>query len=76
MDDITLPPDYKPSAREKFMNPRQVEYFRRKLLASRVCDVARSLARYVPGPGELLPSPCTNRPSYSRSRSAAVKVCQ
>lgn len=33
MDDITLPPDYKPTAREKFMNPKQVEYFRRKLLA-------------------------------------------
>ena len=28
----TLPPDYLPSEDEEFMNPRQVEYFRRKLL--------------------------------------------
>lgn len=29
---ITLPPDYRPHDGEGFMNPRQVEYFRRKLL--------------------------------------------
>ena len=29
---ITLPPDYRPSEAEDFMNPMQVEYFRRKLL--------------------------------------------
>ncbi len=29
---ITLPPDYRPSADEEFMNPVQVEYFRLKLL--------------------------------------------
>lgn len=29
---ITLPPDYRPSADEEFMNPVQVEYFRIKLL--------------------------------------------
>jgi RNA polymerase-binding transcription factor len=28
----TLPPDYRPSEDEEFMNPRQVEYFRLKLL--------------------------------------------
>lgn len=33
---ITLPPDYRPSEKEPFMNPRQLEYFRRKLLAWRV----------------------------------------
>ncbi|MCE9507828.1 MAG: RNA polymerase-binding protein DksA [Alphaproteobacteria bacterium] len=27
-----LPPDYKPSEKEKFMNPVMVEYFRQKLL--------------------------------------------
>ncbi len=30
-----LPRDYRPSADEKFMNAKQVEYFRRKLLAWR-----------------------------------------
>ncbi|WP_284947845.1 RNA polymerase-binding protein DksA [Acidisoma cladoniae] len=29
---VTLPPDYRPSEDEDFMNPRQVEYFRRKLI--------------------------------------------
>ena len=30
---VTLPNKYKPGAKEKFMNARQREYFRRKLLA-------------------------------------------
>ena len=29
---VTLPPDYRPSDEEEFMNPLQVEYFRQKLL--------------------------------------------
>ncbi len=29
---ITLPPDYRPSLKEEFMNPRMREYFRTKLL--------------------------------------------
>ncbi len=29
---VTLPPDYRPSDDEEFMNPLQVEYFRRELL--------------------------------------------
>ncbi|MFT9332745.1 MAG: RNA polymerase-binding protein DksA, partial [Acetobacter persici] len=29
---ITLPPDYRPSDDEEFMNPLQTEYFRQKLL--------------------------------------------
>jgi len=29
---VTLPPDYKPSAKEEFMNPMMLEYFRHKLL--------------------------------------------
>ncbi len=32
---VELPPDYYPSEDEEFMNPRQREYFRRKLLAWR-----------------------------------------
>jgi len=32
---ILLPPDYRPSEAEPFMNPRHREYFRRKLLAWR-----------------------------------------
>ena len=29
---ISLPPDYRPSDDEEFMNPMQIEYFRQKLL--------------------------------------------
>ena len=29
---VNLPPDYRPSADEEFMNPLQLEYFRRRLL--------------------------------------------
>ncbi len=29
---LTLPPDYRPAEDEEFMDPRQVEYFRQKLL--------------------------------------------
>jgi DnaK suppressor protein len=33
---IDLPPDYRPSETEEFMNPLQLEYFRRKLLTWRM----------------------------------------
>lgn len=39
---INLPPDYKPSADEEYMNDRQKEYFRRKLTAWREELVAAS----------------------------------
>ena len=29
---VSLPPDYRPSEDEEFMNPVQVEYFRQKLM--------------------------------------------
>ncbi len=29
---ITVPPDYRPTEKEPFMNPKQLEYFRRKLI--------------------------------------------
>lgn len=32
---VELPPDYKPSAVEEYMNPTQLEYFRQRLLAWR-----------------------------------------
>lgn len=33
LDDIVLPPDYRPSPEEPFMNDRQLVYFRAKLIA-------------------------------------------
>ncbi len=48
---VELPPEYQPSANEEFMNPRQVEYFRRRLEQSRA-DLRREL--------EANPSPETD----------------
>ena len=39
---VELPPGYQPSADEEFMNPKQVEYFRRRLEQSRA-DLRREL---------------------------------
>jgi DnaK suppressor protein len=38
----TLPPDYRPTEDEEFMNPKQVEYFRQKLLRWRAELLAES----------------------------------
>ena len=38
----SLPPDYRPSDDEEFMNPLQIEYFRQKLLRWRADLVADS----------------------------------
>jgi DnaK suppressor protein len=38
----TLPPDYRPSDDEEFMNPLQLEYFRQKLLRWRLDLLAES----------------------------------
>ncbi len=32
MSSVTLPPDYKPTEKEKYMNPVMLEYFRQKLV--------------------------------------------
>ncbi len=45
---VELPPGYTPSANEEFMNPKQVEYFRRRLEQSRT-DLQRELAA-IPSP--------------------------
>ena len=44
---IELPHEYQPSADEEFMNPKQVEYFRRRLEESRA-DLRRELAASQP----------------------------
>jgi DnaK suppressor protein len=46
-----LPDGYKPSNAEVFMNPSQVEYFRRKLLQLRT-DIQRELDATPPAGGE------------------------
>ena len=45
---VELPPGYRPSAEEEFMNPKQVEYFRQRLEKART-DLRREL--------DAIPSP-------------------
>lgn len=40
--EVELPADYRPSEEEEYMNPRQLEYFRRKLLDWRTRLIAES----------------------------------
>ena len=42
----SLPPDYRPSDDEEFMNPLQVEYFRQKLLRWRAELLAEIVATH------------------------------
>ena len=44
---VELPPGYQPSADEEFMNPKQVEYFSRRLQQSRA-DLRRELDAIPP----------------------------
>ena len=44
---VELPPGNQPSADEEFMNPKQVEYFRRRLEQSRA-DLRRELNAIPP----------------------------
>ena len=48
---VELPPGYRPSAEEEFMNPKQVEYFRQRLEKART-DLRREL--------DAIPSPESN----------------
>ena len=68
MDEVTLAPNYRPKKKEPFMNPRQREYFRRKLLAwkenilmeARQRELGRRDAGAAPG----------ERPKVRRGRAA------
>ena len=55
-----LPPDYRPTDDEEFMNPYQIEYFRQKLLRWRA-DLLRVLIAQVPDGIERLISGATEQ---------------
>jgi DnaK suppressor protein len=44
---VELPPDYQPSSSEDYMNPAQIEFFRRRLRQSRA-DLRRELGAIPP----------------------------
>jgi RNA polymerase-binding transcription factor len=71
----TLPPDYRPSEEEEFMNPLQLEYFRQKLLRWRAELLAESSETLQHLKEESLSEPdLTDRASLETERSIELRT--
>jgi len=72
---ITLPPDYKPSDDEAFMNPRQLAYFRQKLLRWRG-DLLREAGETLSsmGQGGIVEADLTDRASVETDRALELRT--
>ena len=71
----SLPPDYRPSDEEDFMNPLQVEYFRQKLLRWRAELVADSSGTLRHLKEESLLNPdLTDRASLETERAIELRT--
>ena len=72
---VTLPPDYKPSSAEEFMNPLQLEYFRQKLrrwrseLLREADETLHSL-----GEGGIAEADLTDRASVETDRALELRT--
>lgn len=72
---ITLPADYRPSEGEDFMNPMQVEYFRRKLLRWRedlLKEANGTLASL--SEGGIMEADITDRASVETDRALELRT--
>ena len=72
---ISLPPDYRPSDNEEFMNPMQIEYFRQKLLRWRgdlVKEANGTLASL--SEGGILEADITDRASVETDRALELRT--
>lgn len=72
---VTLPPDYRPSDREDFMNPVQTEYFRQKLLrwrADLVKEANGTLASL--SEGGIREADITDRASVETDRALELRT--
>ena len=72
---LVLPPDYRPSDDEEFMNPLQVEYFRQKLLRWRAELLADSTGtlRHLQEESLLKPD-LTDRASLETERAIELRT--
>src|SRR5579872_7082653 len=71
----TLSPDYRPSDEEDFMNPRQLEYFRQKLLRWRAELLEESSETLIHLKEESLSEPdITDRASLETERSLELRT--
>lgn len=72
---MSLPPGYRPSDDEEFMNPRQMEYFRQKLLQWRAELVADSSGTLRALKEESLSKPdLTDRASLETERAIELRT--
>jgi DnaK suppressor protein len=72
---VTLPPDYRPSEAEEFMNPIQLEYFRQKLLrwrADLLRDADGTLASL--SEGGIHEADITDRASVETDRALELRT--
>jgi len=72
---ITLPPDYRPSDDEAFMNPRQLAYFRQKLLRWRqelLREAGETLSSM--GQGGIVEADLTDRASVETDRALELRT--
>jgi len=72
---VTLPPDYRPTESEEFMNPMMLEYFRRRLLrwrAELLAEANATLANLQDG-GILEPD-LTDRASVETDRALELRT--
>ena len=72
---LTLPPDYRPSEDEEFMNPLQVEYFRQKLFRWR-SDLIREADGTLASlsEGGILEPDITDRASVETDRALELRT--
>ena len=72
---VTLPPDYMPSDDEEFMNPQQVEFFRRKLLRWRG-DLLREADGTLASlsEGGIMEADITDRASVETDRALELRT--
>jgi DnaK suppressor protein len=72
---VTLPPDYRPSSDEEFMNPLQLEYFRQKLLKWRgelLREAGETLTSM--GQGGIIEADLTDRASVETDRALELRT--
>jgi DnaK suppressor protein len=72
---VTLPPDYRPSSAEEFMNPLQLEYFRQKLWRWR-SDLLREADETLNslGEGGISEADLTDRASIETDRALELRT--
>ncbi len=72
---VTLPPDYMPSDDEEFMNPKQVEFFRRRLLRWRG-DLLREADGTLASlsEGGIMEADITDRASVETDRALELRT--